>query len=107
MSGGVLLVHPAFNPRVARNLGGDTSSADNLEVEVGLGLDGEGDVGEEGGEVGFVGGGLAERIDVDLGELDAHGEDLADEQDGRVLGLLVEVRWWPFEHTGGDAFRAG
>lgn len=88
---------------VAGDLGADGGGADAGVEAVGLLGNGDAGGGEQALQPGLVGGGLADGVDVDLGDVDSQGVDGADEVDGGVHGLGVEVvRPARLEHVGGD-----
>lgn len=58
--------HPVLEYPIPRNLGDDTSRRDNRKEGVGFRSDGEGNGGEEGGELGLVVEGGSDSVDVGL-----------------------------------------
>lgn len=80
-----------FEGHVAGDLGADRRRADAGVQAVGLFRDRHPGRGEDALQLGLVGGGRADGVDVNLLDVDAARVDALDELDGRVHGLRVEV----------------
>ncbi|CRJ80544.1 hypothetical protein BN1708_000292 [Verticillium longisporum] len=84
------LVHD-LEGRVPRDLGAHGGGRHAGVEAVGLLGDGDLDAREDALQLGLVGGGLADGVDVDLLDAHAAGDDALDDLHGGVKGLGVEV----------------